>query len=384
MSQPKPVFVFVVEDKLGGVAYFNKNIIDNSSLKSFATVKVVLVDRKDSTHERFKDDFDANELVNFRYDSRENKIAVLKRLAKVIGDEPGALICNDSLEMEAVHIFPTDKTVYQIIHDYYNLTLAVRFGAIVDVFLAHTELFSEVLRSAAPTKNNSFHLPHGVRILPWQAKSSNGMLKIVFAGRLVEGKGVQDLYEIDQLLKCRNIVVEWTIIGRGPLKQFLTDQWKEETNITFFSPDNNLEVYQEMLRNDLFVLPTRFEGSPVTVLEALSCGLIPIVSDLPGGIREIIKSDIGNRIPVGDKSGFASAIAGYNNERQLLAKRQMRCRQLAEDKFDIEKTADNYFRCMMQYQTMRQRKYPFSQSIGSRLDKAWIPNWLVFNLRKVF
>ncbi len=53
--------------------------------------------------------------------------------------------------------------------------------------------------------------------------------------------------------------------------------------------------------HDVFVLPTQFEGSPVSLLETMSAGLVPVITDLPGGIREIVEPAVGFRLPMGDK-----------------------------------------------------------------------------------
>lgn len=381
----KPEYIFVIEDKMGGVAYFNTNIINNTSLRDQAFIKVILVDQTDSDHPRFPDKILADEIVRFAYSTRENKFSVLRRLHALLGDTPGAVICNDGLEMEAIYLLGVKKTVYQVIHDFYNIRLAVKFGAITDVYVTHTRLFRDVLLSAAPDTVKSFWLHHGVKI---PARTGAGKdvaraLRIVFAGRLVDSKGVRELYPIDALLRAKGIAVEWTIIGRGPLKDFLLDQWKEESNVRFESPDSNGEVMEIMGLQDIFILPTRFEGSPVTILEALSSGLVPVVSDLPGGISEIVSEDIGRRVSIGDIGGFAGEIAAFHQDRQLLQQLSLNCRKLAEQQFDITRTSDDYFRLFGKFGEFKRTNYDRPPiRIGFRLDRKWLPNAVVRFLRR--
>jgi glycosyltransferase involved in cell wall biosynthesis len=381
----KPEYIFVIEDKMGGVAYFNTNIINNTSLRDQAFIKVILVDQTDSDHPRFPDKIVADEIIRFAYSTRENKFSVLRRFHALLGDAPGAVICNDGLEMEAIYLLGAKKTVYQVIHDFYNIRLAVRFGAITDVYVTHTRLFRDVLLSAAPDTVKSFWLHHGVKI---PARTGAGKdvaraLRIVFAGRLVDSKGVRELYPINTLLRSKGIAVEWTIIGRGPLKDFLLDQWKEESNIRFESPDSNAEVMEIMGSQDIFILPTRFEGSPVTILEALSSGLVPVVSDLPGGISETVSEDVGRRVPIGDVAGFATEIAAFHRDRQLLQQLSINCRKLAEQQFDITRTADDYFRLFGKFGEFKKENYDRPPiRIGFRLDRKWLPNAVVRFLRR--
>jgi glycosyltransferase involved in cell wall biosynthesis len=382
-TQQKPEIIFVFPNILGGVAYLNKNIINNTSLKKNSFVKVILTEDKDSQLPLFPDKIFADEIIRFTYSFTENRYSVLKRFHALLGTNEGAVICNDGLEMEAIYLYGTNKTVFQFIHDFYNIKLAVKFGAITDVFIAHSKLFRDVILSTDPASVQSFHLDHGVTITDLKKnKNVSDQLKIVFTGRLVESKGVQELFLINTILKNRNIAVQWTIIGRGPLDNFLHDQWKDEVNINFASPDTSEEVLKLMAAHDIFILPTRFEGSPVTVLEALSCGAVPLVSDLPGGISEIITDNIGKRIPIGNINLFAEAIIYFNNNREILHEMSVDCRLLAEKKFDIRNTSDNYFALFTEYKKYKkEQKQRMPLQVGFRLDKKWLPNFFVQFLR---
>jgi len=384
MNADKPEIVFVLPDILGGVSSFNRNIINNASLRKEAYVRVILTSELNWPHSRVTETFDADEVITFRFGSFENRYTILKQLHELIGPGPGAVVCNEALEMESIYQFGTGKTVYQLIHDFYNIRVAVKYGAATDVFISHTGLFRDVLLCSDPANIKAFHLQHGVTIPEGLASPvAEGPLKLVFTGRLVEAKGVQDLYAIDQLLRRTGIRVEWTIIGRGHLKEFLQDQWKQADNIRFASPDTTEEVMRLMSAHDIFILPTRFEGSPVTILEALSTGLAPVVSDLPGGIREVVRENVGRTVPVGDNQAFADTLAALHNDRRQLGRMRAEARKMAMEHFDIRQTSDNYFRLLLQYASFK-RNHPTLAPlpVGFLLDQKWLPNALVSFLRR--
>ncbi len=66
------------------------------------------------------------------------------------------------------------------------------------------------------------------------------------------------------------------------------------------------------------LLPSRGEGCPMTLLEAMRSGTIPIVSDCPSAMREIVKDGLsGFIIRVGDEKGIAHALENLSTSADL-------------------------------------------------------------------
>ena len=59
---------------------------------------------------------------------------------------------------------------------------------------------------------------------------------------------------------------------------------------------------------DVVVLPSRWEGLSLTVLEALATGRSVVVSDIPG-LREVVSCEVGARVPPGDARALAAAVS---------------------------------------------------------------------------
>ena len=367
---------------MGGVSSFNYNIINHSRLIKNFHSKVILLKAIEDTRPLFFDSFKADEVITFEFSYRENQYYVQKRLHKLLGNSPGAIVTDNGLTIYAARQFNNPKTIFHLIHDFYYVNQAVHMGDLVDISIAHAGFFSDAVFASNPDLffNRVFYIPYGVQQVGAIPAKNNTDLNIVFLGRLDESKGVLKLFEIEQGLKKNNIKVNWSIIGKGPLKETLNKQWGNAGNVSFFEPDSTETVYKILNSQDIFVLPTMFEGTPVSILEALANGVVTITNDLPGGIRDIVKEGIGYRCELNNTDQFIEHIIFLDKNREVLKKMQQNCYELAVNSYDIEKNSDLYFQKFCKYEILK-RKEKHQLILMSRLDKSKYPNQLVKLIR---
>ena len=300
-----------------------------------------------------------------------------------MGKGKGAIVTDNLLTIGAAKLFDNPKTVFHLVHDYYYVNQNVQAGDLVDVAIAHSSFFSDAVFASNPGlfAGRSFYIPYGVQQVGAFPSKDHPGLNLVFLGRLDEAKGVMQLHEINKRLLSANVQVNWTIIGKGPLKGALVKQWEADDNILFHEPATTMDVYALLSRQDVFVFPTAFEGTPVSILECLANGVVTVTNDLPGGIRDIVQPDIGYRCAFNDLEQFADCIAmQYHNRAAFPWQMQQNCFELSKKHFDIEKNADNYFEKFMQYDKFKRAKKHGVLKM-SRLDKAIFPNALVKRVR---
>lgn len=159
-------------------------------------------------------------------------------------------------------------------------------------------------------------IPNGVYVPsspPQRSLEAEAPLKIVHAGRLVQHqKRVLDLPRIVEALIDRQTPVELTIIGEGAEARQLQDLSRalvERGAIRFLGTLPNEEVLEIFERSDAFVLTSEFEGMPVSLLEAMARGCIPVATDISSGIPELVHEAVnGHRVPVGDIQLFAERL----------------------------------------------------------------------------
>lgn len=382
----KPTIIFTFPNCMGGVSSFNYNIINYSSLINNFHSKVVLLKAKEDNRLPFLEKFLADEVILFEYSNKENQYYVQKRLNQLLGNEPGAIVTDNALTLSAADRFNNPKTTFHLLHDFFYVNQNITFGNKIDVAIAHSSFFSDAVYASNPLDfaNRSFYIPYGVKeSSPRLNKPISSKLNLVFLGRLDKGKGVKYLFEIEQLLIKKNIEVNWTIIGKGPYKENLETQWKNNKNIQFFEPDLTSEVYEILEKQDIFIFPTSLEGTPVSILECLANGVVTIVNDLPGGIRDIVTKDIGFRCKLNNIEEFANNIILLHNDRNLLKQMQLNSFELFKKAYTIEKNADNYFELFLQFDSLK-RKIKNSNPIPmSRLDRKYIPNFITNFLRSL-
>lgn len=377
--------IYFVDNKLGGVTSLNHNLVANCPY-SDVEQWVIHIHQDEWAMAKADIPFHADKEINFNYSGAEHAYRMLKRLRETVPEYPGALVLNYGNEMAMLDHYPVKQTTYQLVHDMYNVKLAAKYGHIVDVFICHNRhIYGELVKLFPERSSDIFHLPHGVRVpqVFQEHKDTGGPLKLLFLGRMTRTKGIFDLPVIHSMLKDAGVSVEWTCIGNGPDLQLLKDSWPDAENIKFLSPAGNDEVMEICAHNHVFVLPTKFEGSPVSLLETMSAGLVPVISALPGGIVEIVKSDIGYALPLDDNRAFADAIIELHHDREKLATMGKKCRQIIIDHFDVRNTAKTYHDLFRQYHQHFSAKKLKKHPVGARLDHPLIPPFVTRFLRKM-
>ncbi len=380
----KPEIVFTFPACMGGVASFNFNIINNSRLIKNFRSKVILLQADEDNRPVFSEQFIVDEVQTFNYSIRENKYHLLKRLNFLLGIQQGALVADNSLTIEAAALFNNPKTVYSLLHDYFYVNETVHLADLVDVAIAHSSFFSDAVFASNPALffDRTFYIPYGVKQLDAFPAKDNPLVKLVFLGRLVAEKGVRQLFEINERLVKRNVKAEWTIIGKGPLKPFLQKQWAGRSNVSFVAPDSTHAVYEILKKQDILVFPTSFEGTPVSVLECLANGVVPVTNDLPGGIRDIVTENIGFKCRLNNLAEFAENICLLAADARRLNTMQHACFELAQQHFNIKNNADSYFRKFLEYGQYRRMNKSGTVKL-SGLDKKYLPSKLVEWIRRM-
>jgi glycosyltransferase involved in cell wall biosynthesis len=109
-------------------------------------------------------------------------------------------------------------------------------------------------------------------------KSFDNKLKIIFAGRIEDAKGIDLLMQVLETLP-QDRFEEWTFIGEGRLKEPLQNLTNElKINAKFPGFVSQAEVHRYLVNAHILILPSKSEGFPKIVAEAWNYQVIPLVS----------------------------------------------------------------------------------------------------------
>jgi glycosyltransferase involved in cell wall biosynthesis len=378
--------VYILPNKLGGVFSYVGNLLSHRQADGFSYAAV-------RTQNACEPDTDISEALTadrdvvFKYSLPiENVHAVLRRLSRVIPTGPGVIVANGRIELALTSIYDSGRAVVAINHgdfDFYY-DLAVRHRDTIDAFVTYTERMFRHLQHLLPDRHDSiFLLPYGVDIPDSIRRPAPGRLRLLYIGRLAEDKGVFDLPLIDRRLRELGVAPAWTVQGAGPDESRLKAAWSDRRDIRWTGQQSKPDVLRLYEQQDVLVMPSRGEGLPVALLEAGAAALVPVVSDLPSGIPEVVEPGVsGYRPPVGDIGAFADAIASLDRDRRKLELMSAAVREVVAKRFNASERTVDYQRLFARWRELK-RPRPAHPRLyyGSRLDQPWMPNAAVKLIR---
>jgi len=170
---------------------------------------------------------------------------------------------------------------------------------------------------------------------------------ILCVARLVEKKGHSILLDAFAELRDRGVEFRGWLVGKGKLRWEIEQQIKRlklRKHVELLGPHTHDEVRDRYHDANLYVLPCTVgsdgnrDGLPVSIIEALSCG-VPVVTTPMTGIPEVIRDRFnGLLVPDGDAHALADAIEVVIRDAPLYDKLQSNARASVVSAFDSRKT----------------------------------------------
>jgi glycosyltransferase involved in cell wall biosynthesis len=122
-------------------------------------------------------------------------------------------------------------------------------------------------------------------------------LTILFLGRISEAKGLQAIYRALETSRNRGIRSRFVMAGAGPDEDLYVRKFHELLggDFEFAGAVTGSEKTRLFRKCNVFVLPSKFEGMPMALLESMAFALVPITTSV-GSIPEVVRDGYGGII----------------------------------------------------------------------------------------
>ena len=169
---------------------------------------------------------------------------------------------------------------------------------------------------------------------------NNAITKFLFVGWLEKEKGLHELLESIKVLNEKNFNFSITFIGDGSgmksAQKFITDnQLSKKVIFKGWVAHRSIEKYYKAA--DIFVLPSWAEGMPNALIEALSCGLASIVSNVGMISNYLVNDSNAILIPPKDSKSLSTAMEELILNKKLKISISKNGYKVANEYFSSEK-----------------------------------------------
>ncbi|HTP30494.1 MAG TPA: glycosyltransferase family 4 protein [Anaeromyxobacteraceae bacterium] len=236
-----------------------------------------------------------------------------------------------------------------------------RLRAIVtqaDAFVAVSRTIRDELVGAGAPPEAIWHIANGVdtrRFFPASGEerrmirrvlglpNPEGEPLVLFGGRLAREKGVDVLLAAWPRIVAGVPRAQLCIVGGGDESRALREQARAlgvQTSVSFLDGVEDLAAHARAA--DAAALPSRTEGMPVALLEAMSCAL-PVVATSVGGSAEVLDDGVtGRLVPAEDPEALAEAIVHTLRDPDGASRRGRAARAYVLAHHDLDRVADRF------------------------------------------
>ncbi|MDZ3952450.1 glycosyltransferase family 4 protein [Bacillus thuringiensis] len=194
-------------------------------------------------------------------------------------------------------------------------------------------------------------IPNGVMDLASDERKQGGIndkFTIIMVARFAMPKDQDTVLKALAMLEIDDrMQTEVIFIGDGDMWEHsrrLAKKLEIEDRVTFLGKCNMQEVQKCLQQSDVFVLISNHEGLPLSVIEAMSCGL-PIIATDVGGMRELVRDrENGYLIKKGDCFQLKTYIQGLKRNPKLVQDFGNESRKVFECEFTIQHFLESTFR----------------------------------------
>jgi hypothetical protein len=239
----------------------------------------------------------------------------------------------EELRQEQIHLW-----------DEKNITRYEEEINLTQYFIVASQMSKRSIIYTTKQEKNIYVIPYGVKNQLFHCSSEKEIhippLKLIYVGLICYRKGLHHLLPLISQ-KFKN-TVELTLVGYYPSNSLLYKKYHNFPNIKFTGPISHEELYKYYQNADVFVFPTLGEGYGLVILEALSCGIPCIVSNLAGGDDAIENGKNGFVFEGGNDSDLTNKIQWFIDHPSKIKEMSIYCKNTAKQ-YTWDKYSQNLY-----------------------------------------
>jgi glycosyltransferase involved in cell wall biosynthesis len=168
---------------------------------------------------------------------------------------------------------------------------------------------------------------------------------VLYVGRIDYGKGLFDLMKCAKQVCKERPGSSFVLVGGGPLLGLLNREAKRmgiEKNVLFAGYARERELLAFYQNASVCVLPSRYEGLPTVMLEAMACA-VPVVATRIGAHLDVISNGSnGLLVDVGSTEDLAKCILDVLDDSELRQRIGRAARETVEGRYTWEKVSRKF------------------------------------------
>lgn len=361
------IFLIFPNFRISGVLSFAVNLVKGINARSDKYKAKILIFPNEDIDKRYLTSFCGADVKVLSVSNKDIGIDGLKNLFDYINSHDKAILFPSycfNIQPILPFLHKGIKRI-QVLHSdeeiYYENTLL--FCGFYDHIVSVSSYIQNKLERQEPSlKSKSSMIQYGVDIPKKYEHKFEQKIKIVYFGRIVEEqKRVSRMLKIIFKLLERNIDFEWTFIGDGSEIEFLKQKLHKEIDkgiVNFLGSMNVEEIQRYISSQDIYILTSDYEGTPLALMESMGCGCIPVVNSIKSGIPEMIEHEkTGFIVQNSLIDEYVQYIEKLYRDLELRKRMSKNCYMYAKKVFDTSVMTQNYINIFEQLNFDSEKKY---------------------------
>jgi len=214
-----------------------------------------------------------------------------------------------------------------------------------------SEYLTQQVMQKSPDNVLIERIPCGVPLVSNSATWSDETLRLVYVGRLVEEQ--KRISELTQAL-CRATReipgVDAVLYGEGADRQNVEKILMGEGRalsewLPGLIPVDKVQGH--LLKQQVFVLLSDYEGLPVALMEAMACGLVPVCLEMKSGVPELVQNNVNGLLVADRGDDFVSAVRKLRLDEKLWRRLSAAAKETVKDEYSNAVAAEKWMDLLM-------------------------------------